>query len=927
MLWLTCVHRSSGWLRWLRWIRGMGVFLALGTACLLPLMGSPREQPTIASGSCDQDGFLTLKPFGLGLVGDPFRWPAIRQQRNWIAFQVPAYAASVTGAVINLQQGTSITNFPFAYPIHLETFVLSHVATAYERLLQVDSESKDVYTDLGEGDRYGSVVLEPIDTGGYRETQVRLSARFIQEIQSRPNQTIVLGGHLSSLDDLPGNGEAFFDPEQEGFGRSQAKLSFELDSGGAPVILSSLRQAFDLSGGSDRISVEVLSDEPVTYQWFHNGVPMDVAAPEISVPRVKGTGGTYHVVVSNRFGSRKSMSVDLAEAGLQWVRQPENQEAAEGSPAALSALVSLRIPCLPGQCDRTFHSVWTQNGRVLDFPQNTSGAGLVGFYLGLRSDRPVVSDYQLMISSPGQDSITSAVVQVKTVRVAPSILPLRNSHIQVRLGEAVTLSPEVKPGGPPASFTWFFNDVVVQNAGTSARLDLPSVQPTQVGRYQLVASNPIGSATSEVITVSINSIPPPLRFSYLSPSLTMLLENPTSIWMRIESSFSGPLEIKCFRGVFPLGTEVPTGDNFFLRTARELPIQGLLSDQGEYWWIVKSDSQSITSPPIRIQVIAEEPRFVVEPTDGTVDAGGYAFFHAEAVGGPPPTLRWFFDNKPASEATGPILYLSPVTPSQGGNYFVVASNFVGMVTSRVARLSVRTQVPSFTAQPSDVHTNAGDWVRLQAFAVGVPPPTYQWYFEGTPLPNATDLVLLFQTQSRANVGKYWSVARNIVGSATSAVAQVALDFAPPEFTFRPTDVKAPLGRSITLFAEAKGAPPPQFSWEREGGAIVDSLDGLLTLEGKDRTDAGRYRAIARNSEGMSSSDWVTVSQLDPERAAFWKKVDFTGLKAFSSLLVEEGQAWVGFAKGVFAISPSGTRIPDSSHDAGSGVTGMIHSDQ
>jgi len=76
--------------------------------------------------------------------------------------------------------------------------------------------------------------------------------------------------------------------------------------------------------------------------------------------------------------------------------------------------------------------------------------------------------------------------------------------------------------------------------------------------------------------------------------------------------------------------------------------------------------------------------------------------------------------------------------------------------------------PAFTTQPLSVSV-AGGTVALDAVATNS--PTYQWMLNGSPVPGATDPVLLL---ANAAAGTYSCLATNTAGSATSSTATVAL---------------------------------------------------------------------------------------------------------------------------------------------------------
>ena len=85
---------------------------------------------------------------------------------------------------------------------------------------------------------------------------------------------------------------------------------------------------------------------------------------------------------------------------------------------------------------------------------------------------------------------------------------------------------------------------------------------------------------------------------------------------------------------------------------------------------------------------------------------------------------------------------------------------------------------TITAQPQSQNATAGTNVQLSVTATGIPAPTYQWRFSGTPISGATAATLNLPSVTAANAGDYTVVATNALGSATSASATLAVTAAP-----------------------------------------------------------------------------------------------------------------------------------------------------
>jgi hypothetical protein len=110
---------------------------------------------------------------------------------------------------------------------------------------------------------------------------------------------------------------------------------------------------------------------------------------------------------------------------------------------------------------------------------------------------------------------------------------------------------------------------------------------------------------------------------------------------------------------------------------------------------------------------ASTPEFLTQPMGVRAPVGRLVVLGAAAAGEPTPTFQWRKEGVPITGATESRLTIPSVSPSDAGDYDVVASNPNGSVASRRARVSVgkRTQSISFQAPAGAV---AGQPIMLSA---------------------------------------------------------------------------------------------------------------------------------------------------------------------------------------------------------------------
>jgi uncharacterized repeat protein (TIGR02543 family) len=83
---------------------------------------------------------------------------------------------------------------------------------------------------------------------------------------------------------------------------------------------------------------------------------------------------------------------------------------------------------------------------------------------------------------------------------------------------------------------------------------------------------------------------------------------------------------------------------------------------------------------------AQLPAFDVQPQNVTNSPGSTVNFSAHAVGSPPLSYQWYFNNGPLLDATNSTLTVTNLSLGSAGNYWIVAANSWGSATSSVAVL-------------------------------------------------------------------------------------------------------------------------------------------------------------------------------------------------------------------------------------------------
>lgn len=111
---------------------------------------------------------------------------------------------------------------------------------------------------------------------------------------------------------------------------------------------------------------------------------------------------------------------------------------------------------------------------------------------------------------------------------------------------------------------------------------------------------------------------------------------------------------------------------------------------------------SFGSHDVWLVQLAEPVAIMAQPQSQVVVAGDTAQFNVGVAGSKPFYYLWFFNGMNMSWTTNGTLTLSNGGCSDGGEYFVVVSNSVSVVTSAVAVLTVVDTVPPSLTCPGNL---------------------------------------------------------------------------------------------------------------------------------------------------------------------------------------------------------------------------------
>jgi uncharacterized delta-60 repeat protein len=177
----------------------------------------------------------------------------------------------------------------------------------------------------------------------------------------------------------------------------------------------------------------------------------------------------------------------------------------------------------------------------------------------------------------------------------------------------------------------------------------------------------------------------------------------------------------------------------------------------------------------------------------------------------------FFDNKPGPN--GGVNCLELQTDGKiliGGRFTTVNQtpcSYVARLTGDYSPLAILIPPPTQTAE-------TGSAAVFSARVAGFPPPTYQWVFNGNPITDSTNSVLLLSGIQASNIGTYMLVVSNVAGAITSAPAMLNVIAAVER---RPVPGVRVMGQTASLLnVDYANSLSPTPSWTALGSVSLTS---------------------------------------------------------------------------------------------------------
>lgn len=249
---------------------------------------------------------------------------------------------------------------------------------------------------------------------------------------------------------------------------------------------------------------------------------------------------------------------------------------------------------------------------------------------------------------------------------------------------------------------------------------------------------------------------------------------------------------------------------------------------------------------------------------------GYNFVSCQSLG--PCSFEDVFGFGPRP---GDVVYLydapfsGGVTSFAGGASSIHTFKESGWTTVPVFRQGRAAMVrlsdaPRITREPASQSVPINSEVVFSVTALGTPPLSYRWRYDGTLLAGRTNSSLALSKVQPGDAGPYSVIVSNAAGVVTSAVALLRV-LVPPTIVEQPASVTATTGSLATFRVAATGSLPLRYTWQHDNAPVPSALQGqpVLTLSNVQPADAGLYTVTVSNLLGVVRSEPASLTVLEP----------------------------------------------------------------
>ncbi|MEY4265789.1 MAG: hypothetical protein RIS90_324 [Pseudomonadota bacterium] len=359
----------------------------------------------------------------------------------------------------------------------------------------------------------------------------------------------------------------------------------------------------------------------------------------------------------------------------------------------------------------------------------------------------------------GDGSVIGTSVQIAGSGLsAPPTIASQPTAVSIYATQTATFTVAANGNGV-LTYQWRKQGVDIPGANSSIYTTPMAVMSDDGAQFSVVVSNAGGSTTSKNAALRVIDVAPG-PFISNQPAAVSIYTTQTATFT-VTATGSGTLAYQWRKQ----GINLPAATSSTYTT----PAATLADNGAQYSVVVTDKNGSTASSNAALNVVDAAPGISSQPTGQSVLEGQTATFALTGMGMPPLTYQWRKNGALISGANSPS-YTSPaaVIADNGAIYTATVSNSQGSITSNNAVLSVTSNAPSITTQPSAQSVGLGQAATFSVAATGASTLAYQWRKNGTAITGANSSTYNQPNASQSDHNALFSVVvSNNYGTVTS----------------------------------------------------------------------------------------------------------------------------------------------------------------
>ncbi|MDQ1266557.1 MAG: Choice-of-anchor protein [Bacteroidota bacterium] len=255
-------------------------------------------------------------------------------------------------------------------------------------------------------------------------------------------------------------------------------------------------------------------------------------------------------------------------------------------------------------------------------------------------------------------------------------------------------------------------------------------------------------------------------------------------------------------------------------------------------------SPSITAQPVSKQVCPGETVILAVTAEGT-DIN----------------YKWRKDGVEIPGANLAAYLITSAKAEDAGSYDVIVNGKCNIPRTSNAAMVTVNQPPNITSQPQASMVCENEKIILSVAATGSG-MHYQWMKDGANLPNSDMASFEINNAAKTDEGSYNVIITGTCQPPAASEAAMVTIKLKPVVTQEPSHQTVKVGNSIDFTVVAKGSDLT-YQWRKDGSNLSGKTSTDLHLQNVQKSDAGMYDCIIKNSCAEITSKTAELTVTDP----------------------------------------------------------------